>query len=600
MAERGAAQRARAATRRARRDGRHMGRGGKRGFACILRDSSIDPRRFPDASTKPPDGDRDRDGLRPRAPRTPPRRSPRACASSSRGSCASRPRASSATARSSSRPTASRATASKSIVATGNVTLRQRGATIRADRVEYTEANETAIATGNVRLEREGDTATGPQLTYHLDNDTGEMEAPVFDVPEARRRGASPRAARPSARSSSPRTEEPPLPGRVHVLPGAARRLVPPRARARDRQRRATSAPRTTRRCSSSACRSSTRPTSRSRSTTRARAASSRPPSAPRARAASRWRCRTTGTSPRTATRRSRRRSSPSAACSWAASSATCEPKFAGQLDGEFLPNDRIADRDRYFVGVRHAHQLLVRHGTAAVNAQKVSDDDYFRDLSTRIAATSQTNLPRDAILAYGDDDWSRLGARARLPDAAGSARPAGADPLQASCRSCSPPACARTCYGVDWLFSGELSNFRHPTLVNGQRFIAYPSVALPVAAHLRLRDAEDRLPLHALQHRRERRGRRGAARARCPSRASTRGSSSTAPWEFARPRLPADARAAPLLPQRAVPRPDAACPTSPPRRWTSTSRRSSPRTASSAATASATRTSSRSRSPRA
>ena len=72
----------------------------------------------------------------------------------------------------------------RSIVATGNVTLRQMGATIRADRVEYSAADQTAVATGGVRLEREGDTATGPRLTYRLDNDTGEMDSPVFEFPK--------------------------------------------------------------------------------------------------------------------------------------------------------------------------------------------------------------------------------------------------------------------------------------------------------------------------------------------------------------------------------------------------------------------------------
>jgi lipopolysaccharide assembly outer membrane protein LptD (OstA) len=36
----------------------------------------------------------------------------------------------------------------KNVVATGNVTMRQRGATIRADRVDYFAEDQTAIATG--------------------------------------------------------------------------------------------------------------------------------------------------------------------------------------------------------------------------------------------------------------------------------------------------------------------------------------------------------------------------------------------------------------------------------------------------------------------
>ena len=35
--------------------------------------------------------------------------------------------------------------------------------------------------------------------------------------------------------------------------------------------------------------------------------------------------------------------------------------------------------------------------------------------------------------------------------------------------------------HGFDWQVSSEASNFRHPTLVDGQRFIFYPSVSLPL-----------------------------------------------------------------------------------------------------------------------
>jgi LPS-assembly protein len=72
----------------------------------------------------------------------------------------------------------------RNIVATGNVTLRQRGAIIRADRLDYSGDDQTAIATGSVVLERDGDTASGPKLVYHLDNDTGEMDSPVFFFPK--------------------------------------------------------------------------------------------------------------------------------------------------------------------------------------------------------------------------------------------------------------------------------------------------------------------------------------------------------------------------------------------------------------------------------
>src|SRR5687768_10594225 len=81
----------------------------------------------------------------------------------------------------------------RDIVATGNVTLRQRGATIRADRVDYSGEQQTAVATGNVQIERDGDTVTGPRLNYNLANDTGEMQTPTFEFPKKAERRTSSR-----------------------------------------------------------------------------------------------------------------------------------------------------------------------------------------------------------------------------------------------------------------------------------------------------------------------------------------------------------------------------------------------------------------------
>ena len=146
-----------------------------------------------------------------------------------------------------------------------------------------------------------------------------------------------------------------------------------------------------------------------------------------------------------------------------------------------------------------------------------------------------------------------------------------------------------------------ELSNFRHPTLVNGQR-VDRSIRRSPIRCGAATATSMPKLGYHFTRYNLDENtvGFDERARAACRSRASTRASSSTARSTLGRARLPADARAAPLLPQRAVPRPERSCPTSPPRSATSTSRSSSPRTASSAATASATRTSSRWRSPRA
>ncbi|MBL8519058.1 MAG: LPS-assembly protein LptD [Betaproteobacteria bacterium] len=154
-----------------------------------------------------------------------------------------------------------------------------------------------------------------------------------------------------------------------------------------------------------------------------------------------------------------------------------------GQLDSEYLPGDRVAGRDRYLVAGRHYQNLApwsLPGWSAALNAQKVSDDNYFRDLSTKIANTAQTNLPREAALNYGSP-FGSFGARVlafqTLQDPA--------QPVVAPYRlapqitfQAQPARWNR----VEFNTVGEYTDFMHPTLVNGRRLLLYPSFALPLA----------------------------------------------------------------------------------------------------------------------
>ena len=365
----------------------------------------------------------------------------------------------------------------RNVVAIGNVTLRQRGATIRADRVDYYGDEQTAVATGNVRLERESDSASGPRLTYHLENDTGEMDSPVFEFPKkADRRSASRGLASRALLEEDQKSRlfkaeytSCPVPRddwfiRVRELEIDSSRNVgnaynatvfflgfpilytPYMSFALDNRRK----------------------TGFLAPTFGTSGQSGFEVSLPYY-----WNIaedRDATLTPKTFTKRG---------FQIAGEFRYLEPKFGGQLEAEFLPNDHIAERDRYFLGLHHAQQL--GHGwSLAFNGQKVSDDAYFRDLSTKIALTSQTNLPRDAILAYNDDIWT-ASARAlgyqTLQDPLGPPVPIPYNIL--------PQLLAfgsmQNVRGFDWQFAGELSNFRHPVLVNGQRLITYPSISFPL-----------------------------------------------------------------------------------------------------------------------
>ena len=80
---------------------------------------------------------------------------------------------------------------------------------------------------------------------------------------------------------------------------------------------------------------------------------------------------------------------------------------YRGTLKAEYLPGDRLSDRDN-----RHAfslvHEQTTRKGlSGTINFHKVSDDDYYTDLSSDIASTSQTQLLQQGMLNYGGAWWN-------------------------------------------------------------------------------------------------------------------------------------------------------------------------------------------------
>ncbi|MHB1231126.1 MAG: LPS-assembly protein LptD [Burkholderiales bacterium] len=82
------------------------------------------------------------------------------------------------------------------------------------------------------------------------------------------------------------------------------------------------------------------------------------------------------------------------------------QPHYAGELQAESLPHDAITQTARS--AYRLTHNQNFGYGfTGALNVQKVSDNNYFRDLSSLVAVTSQTTLPRQGSLNYANGPWS-------------------------------------------------------------------------------------------------------------------------------------------------------------------------------------------------
>lgn len=153
------------------------------------------------------------------------------------------------------------------------------------------------------------------------------------------------------------------------------------------------------------------------------------------------------------------------------------EPKFAGEARFEYIPDDRVFGSSRWGYAFQHNHQIAPRL-SGALNLQGVSDDSYFTDLSDNIAATSQTNLPREGMLNYYGDWWNLL-ARVQkfqtLQDPLAPVTPPYARVPQLALNAANPDL-----HGLDLGFFGEVVSFEHPTEVNGVRQIYYPYLTYP------------------------------------------------------------------------------------------------------------------------
>ncbi len=152
---------------------------------------------------------------------------------------------------------------------------------------------------------------------------------------------------------------------------------------------------------------------------------------------------------------------------------------YRGIVNVVDLPNDRVAGKDRYAITIRHAQNF--GHGwSGSLDLNQVSDDAYYRDLSTQITATSTTYLPRQGSLRYnsGQFNFSALAQRYQtLQDPRHTISPPYDRLPQLTIRNA-----WQNIHGLDLAYRGTFVAFSHPTRVNGKRFSFYPTATMPLS----------------------------------------------------------------------------------------------------------------------
>ncbi len=81
---------------------------------------------------------------------------------------------------------------------------------------------------------------------------------------------------------------------------------------------------------------------------------------------------------------------------------------YSGQWRGEYLPNDRQLDRDRWSYSVQH-YQNLLPGMSAYVNLNRVSDATYPDDMGRTLSLASQRQYAQEGGVNYAVGDWAIL-----------------------------------------------------------------------------------------------------------------------------------------------------------------------------------------------
>ena len=153
---------------------------------------------------------------------------------------------------------------------------------------------------------------------------------------------------------------------------------------------------------------------------------------------------------------------------------------YSGQMNAEYLPNDHLTHTDRSNISVRHV-QNFGDGFSGSLNLNRVSDDTYFTDLASRIAVTSQINLPRQGTLSYSSSWWSANIMAQRFQTLQDPALPPVVIPYDRLPQLTVNAYRADLPLGGAFTFGGEYVDFRHPTSVLGKRTTLYPQFSLPL-----------------------------------------------------------------------------------------------------------------------
>lgn len=156
---------------------------------------------------------------------------------------------------------------------------------------------------------------------------------------------------------------------------------------------------------------------------------------------------------------------------------------YRGEARVEYLPEDKVLGKERALGSLQH-QQWLTPTLYGALDLNGVSDDQYFEDLSSRLAVASRVNLLRQGQLIYTGGGWWTASALMQ------SYQTLNPDPEvrnvtpyrrlpQLKLNALRPDLVG----GLKFAFDSEYVRFESPedSRADGTRVTAYPQVSLPI-----------------------------------------------------------------------------------------------------------------------
>lgn len=151
----------------------------------------------------------------------------------------------------------------------------------------------------------------------------------------------------------------------------------------------------------------------------------------------------------------------------------------AGQVQAEFLPDDKLYGANRGTLSLQHRTQFDP-HWSTNIDASYVSDDEFFSDLGDSLATASTTQVERRMDLNYSGNYTSFL-ARAQGYQNLDPTLPTAARPYQRLPQLVFATATPTHPFRAAYRLNGEYVRFERSASLTGSRLHLTPSLAWPL-----------------------------------------------------------------------------------------------------------------------